>query len=138
MVLEKFGTDLSGKVFAIWGLAFKAGTDDMRESSAITIINKLIEKGAKIQAHDPEAMKMAATPEYFGSNPVIKYFDDKYEVLNGADGLLIITEWKDFRSVDFGEILKRLKQPVIFDGRLLYEPDKMQELGFDYKSIGRK
>ena len=137
MVLEKFGQDLKGKIFSVWGLAFKAGTDDMRESSALTIINKLIEKGAKIQAHDPEAMKMAKLPEYFGDNPVISYFEDKYETLNGADGLLIITEWKDFRTPDFGEIKKRLKQPVVFDGRLLYEPKKMQELGFQYYSIGR-
>jgi len=100
MVLEKIGEDLKGKTFSVWGLAFKAGTDDMRESSSITIINKLIEKGAKIQAHDPEAMKMAKTPEYFGDNPSITYFEDKYEVLDGTDGLLIITEWKEFRTPD--------------------------------------
>lgn len=137
MILEYFGEDLRGKVFSVWGLAFKAGTDDMRESSAIIIINKLIEKGAKIQAHDPEAMKMAKTPEYFGDNPNITYFENKYDALSGADGLLIITEWKEFRTPDFSEIKKRLKKPLIFDGRLLYDAKKMSEIGFEYYSIGR-
>jgi UDPglucose 6-dehydrogenase len=138
MVVKKFGENLGGKNFSVWGLAFKAETDDMRESPAITIINELTKRGAKIQAHDPEAMKMAKTPEYFGDNPAITYFEDKYEALNGTDGLLIVTEWKEFRSADFGEMLKRLKTPVIFDGRLLYDPGKMKELGFEYRSIGRK
>lgn len=138
MVLEHFGEDLSDKTFSVWGLAFKAGTDDMRESSALTILNKLIGKGAKIQAHDPEAMNTAKRPEYFGGNPSISYFENKYEALDGTDGLLIITEWKEFRTPDFSEMQKRLKQPLIFDGRLLYDPKKMRELGFEYKSIGRR
>jgi len=137
MVAVHSGSDLSGKNFAVWGLAFKAGTDDMRESSAIEIITDLIEKGAKIQAHDPEAMVMAKLPEYFGDNESIKYFENKYEALDDADGLLIITEWKEFRTPDFAEIKKRLKQALIFDGRLMYDPKKMKELGFEYKSIGR-
>lgn len=137
MVVDKLGQDLSGKVFGVWGLAFKSGTDDMRESSAITILNELIAKGAKIQAHDPESMKMAATPEYFGDNPSIEYFENKYEALKDADAMLVITEWKEFRTPDFEEIKKLLKTPMIFDGRLLYEPRKMKELGFDYNSIGR-
>lgn len=137
MVIDELGEDLKGKIFAVWGLAFKAGTDDMRESSAITIINELISKGAKIQAHDPEAMVMAQTPEYFGDNPVIEYFENKRDALDGADALLIITEWKEFRTPDFEEMKKRLKNPLIFDGRLLYEPKKMKEMGFNYRSIGR-
>ncbi len=137
MVVDKLGQDLSGKVFGVWGLAFKAGTDDMRESSAITILNELIARGAKIQAHDPESMKMAATPEYFGANPSITYFENKYEALRDTDAMLIITEWKEFRTPDFTEIKKLLKTPLIFDGRLLYEPKKMQEFDFDYNSIGR-
>lgn len=137
MVMEKLGQDLTGKTFGVWGLAFKAGTDDMRESPAITILNELIAKGAKIQAHDPEAMKMAATPEYFGDNPSITYFENKYEALKDADAMLVITEWKEFRTPDFEQIKKLLKTPLIFDGRLLYEPKKMQALGFDYNSIGR-
>jgi UDPglucose 6-dehydrogenase len=137
MVLEHFDGNLKDKVFSVWGLAFKAGTDDMRESSALTIVKKLIDKGAKIRAHDPEAMQTAKWPEYFGDNPAISYFEDKYEALEGTDGMLIITEWKEFRTPDFSEMKKRLKQALIFDGRLLYEPKKMQELGFVYKSIGR-
>jgi len=137
MVIKKLGKNLSGKTFAVWGLAFKAGTDDMRESSSVTIIKKLLQKGAKIQAHDPEAMKMARTPEYFGDHPKITYFEDKYEALNNADALLIITEWKEFRTPDFEEIKKYLKNPIIFDGRLLYEPERMKELGIKYYSIGR-
>lgn len=137
MVIDKFGEDLKGKVFSVWGLAFKAGTDDMRESAAITIINDLIARGAKIQAHDPEAMNMAKTPQYFGDNENITYFESKYDAVDQADALLIVTEWKEFRSVDFDEIKKRLKQPVVFDGRLLYDPKKMKEQGFEYHSIGR-
>ena len=137
MVVDELGEDLKGKKFAVWGLAFKAGTDDMRESSAITIINELISKGAKIQAHDPEAMIMAQTPEYFGDNPEIAYFENKRDALDGADALLIATEWKEFRTPDFEEMKKRLKNPLIFDGRLLYEPKKMKEMGFEYRSIGR-
>jgi len=137
MVIDEFGEDLSGKTFAVWGLAFKAGTDDMRESSAVTIIKKLIARGAKVQAHDPEAMKVAQTEEYFGKNPDISYFENKREALDGAEALLIITEWKEFRTPDFEEIKKRLKSALIFDGRLLYEPKKMKELGIKYRSIGR-
>ncbi len=137
MVVDKFGEDLHGKIFGAWGLAFKAGTDDMRESPALTILSELIKRGAKIQAHDPEAMKMAKTPEYFGDNSSLTYFENKYEALAGADAMLIITEWKEFRTPDFEQIKKLLKAPLIFDGRLLYEPKKMKRLGFEYKSIGR-
>ena len=137
MVIDKFGEDLKGKTFAVWGLAFKAGTDDMRESSALTIINELIKHGAKIQAYDPEAMHMAKWEEYFGKNSNITYFEDKYSVLKDCDALLVVTEWKDFRAPDFEEIKKLLHHPVIFDGRLLYDPKKLKELGFEYKSIGR-
>ena len=137
MVVSEMGEYLSGKKFAVWGLAFKAGTDDMRESSALTIINELVKRGAKIQAHDPEAMQMAQREEYFGENPNISYFENKYEALKDADALLVVTEWKEFRTPDFEQIKKLLKKPVIFDGRLMYEPKKMKEMGFAYKSIGR-
>jgi UDPglucose 6-dehydrogenase len=137
MVIDEFGENLNGKTFGVWGLAFKAGTDDMRESSALTIINELVKRGASIQAHDPEAMKMAKTEEYFGNNDSISYFENKYEALKGADAMLIITEWKEFRTPDFDEIKKLLKSPVVFDGRLLYETRRMQDLGFKYFSIGR-
>jgi UDPglucose 6-dehydrogenase len=137
MVIANLGKDLSGKTFGVWGLAFKAGTDDMRESSALTILSELIRRGAKIQAHDPEAMDMAQREDYFGENPNITYFENKYEALKDADAMLIITEWKEFRTPDFEEIKKLLKTPIIFDGRLLYEPKKMKEFGFEYNSIGR-
>jgi UDPglucose 6-dehydrogenase len=137
MVIDKYGQDLSGKIFSVWGLAFKAGTDDMRESSSLTIINELVKRGAKIQAHDPEAMKMAKREEYFGENSSISYFENKYEALKDADALLIVTEWKEFRTPDFLEIKKLLKFPVIFDGRLLYEPKKMKGFEIEYYSIGR-
>lgn len=137
MVVDKLGEDLSGKTFAIWGLAFKAGTDDMREASSITMINELIKRGAKISAHDPEAMQMAQRVEYFGKNPSIAYFEDKYEALKDADALAIITEWKEFRTPDFEQMKSLLKFPNIFDGRLMYEPKKMKEMGFEYYSIGR-
>jgi UDPglucose 6-dehydrogenase len=137
MVISELGEDLQGKILAVWGLAFKAGTDDMRESSALTIINELVKRGAKIQAYDPEAMPMAKRAEYFGDNPSISYFEDKYEALKGAEALLLITEWKEFRMPDFSDIKKLLVRPLVFDGRLLWEPKKMKELGFEYKSIGR-
>lgn len=137
MVTDEFGDDLTGKTFGVWGLAFKAGTDDMRESPAITLVNDLVGRGAIVRAHDPEAMRMAATPDYFGDNPSISYFEDKYEALSGADAMVVVTEWKEFRTPDFDQIRKALKQPLIFDGRLLYEPRKMKALGFEYHSIGR-
>lgn len=137
MVTERFGDDLSGKVFGVWGLAFKAGTDDMRESPAIEVVNTLVGKGATVRAHDPEAMHMAKTTAYFGDNPSISYFDDKYGALEGADAMLVVTEWKEFRTPDFDRIRDALREPVVFDGRLLYEPKRMAALGFEYHSIGR-
>lgn len=137
MIVDAIGGDLKEKTFAVWGLAFKAGTDDMRESSSITILQELIKRGAKINAHDPEAMQTAQREEYFGKNPNITYFENKNEALDGADALVIITEWKEFRTPDFEEIKSKLRSPIIFDGRLMYEPKKMKELGFEYHSIGR-
>ncbi|NTW30519.1 MAG: UDP-glucose/GDP-mannose dehydrogenase family protein [Candidatus Moranbacteria bacterium] len=137
MVTKRLGDDLSGKMFGVWGLAFKAGTDDMRESPAIALVNDLVSRGATIRAHDPEAMRMARTPEYFGENPSISYFEDKYEALEGTEAMIVITEWKEFRTPDFDRIRTALRSPIIFDGRLLYEPKKMIALGFEYHSIGR-
>ncbi len=134
---QYFNQSLKEKVLAVWGLAFKAGTDDMRESSALTVVQDLIEAGAKIQVYDPEAMKTAQLPEYFGDNPAIKYCNNKYEALEKAETLLIVTEWKEFRTPDFEEMKKRLRHPVVVDGRLLYNPDKMKNRGFVYYSVGR-
>ena len=137
MAVGYFGDEIAEKTLAVWGLAFKANTDDMRESPALTIINDLIAKGAKIQAYDPEAMGTAKWPVYFGENPSISYFENQYDVLKGADALLVITEWDDFKSADFEQVKNLLKTPLIFDGRLLYDPKKMKEIGFTYRSIGR-
>ncbi len=118
-IIKRFGNDLTGYTFTVWGLSFKAGTDDMREAPSIIIINKLIELGAKIKAYDPKAMDIAKK-YYFKDNPNIKFYDNKYEAVNNANAILLVTEWKDFRSPDFDEIIKRIKNKIIFDGRNQY------------------
>jgi len=133
-VIRRFGADLSGHVFAIWGLAFKPRTDDMREAPALTVIEALLEAGAQVQAFDPEAMMEAK--KYFGER--IRYAPRNYEALDGASALLILTEWNEFRRPDFPRIKSLLKQPVIFDGRNIYDPADLRKYGFDYISIGRK
>lgn len=134
-VKQRFGENLSGRVFAVWGLAFKPDTDDMRESAAITIINGLTELGAVVQAYDPKAMEEAKLC-YLKENDHIVYCESKYDALKGADALILITEWKEFRSPDFYEIKERLKTPVIFDGRNQYDPKNVGKYGFDYYQIG--
>ena len=127
-----FGS-LKGRTIAIWGLAFKPKTDDMREAPAIPIIEALVEKGAKVQAHDPEAMTTAKS--LFKSG--VTYMARNYDALKGADALAILTEWQEFREPDFARMKKLLKNPVIFDGRNIYPPEQMKALGFSYYSIGR-
>lgn len=134
-VVKRFGEDLKGKTFALWGLAFKPETDDMREAPAITIVKELVKRGAKIQAYDPQATEQAQG-FYLKDVKEIEYFDSKYSPLKDADALLLVTEWKEFRSPDFEEIRKRLTNPVIFDGRNQYNPEKMDELGFENYQIG--
>ena len=124
---------MKGKTIAVWGLAFKPKTDDMREAPAVPIIEALLAKGAKIHAYDPEAMKVAKT--IFGSR--ITYFPKNYDALKGADALAIVTEWQEFREPDFARIKKLMRAPVIFDGRNIYQRDQMKTLGFTYFSIGR-
>ena len=136
-IVKKYGTDLTGKVFAVWGLAFKPGTDDMREAPAIYIIKELVKRGAKIQAYDPKAMD-EAQHYYLKDVPNVSYFNSKYETLKGADAMILLTEWKEFRSPDFDELKKQLKNPIIFDGRNQYNNQMMQELGFEYFQIGKK
>lgn len=130
---EHFG-DLSGKSIAIWGLAFKPYTDDIREAPSLYNIDELLKVGAKVRAYDPEAAENIR--KIYGDK--IELFDDEYEALKGADTLLIITEWPVFRQPDFERMAKNLKQKVIFDGRNLYPTHQMEELGFTYFSIGRK
>lgn len=133
-IMDFYGGDLKGKRFALWGLAFKPDTDDIREAPALYIIDKLLEAGATISAFDPEAMENVKT--LLGDK--IDFASDQYEVLDGADALIIATEWSVFRSPDMQEIDQRLNEKVIFDGRNLYDLDQMSNLGFYYNSIGRK
>ncbi len=134
-VVDRFGEDLSGKTFAVWGLAFKPETDDMREASSITIINELTKRGAKIKAYDPKA-EHEARNFYLKGNENVEYVDSKYDALTDADAMLLITEWKEFRSPDFDEMKLRLKNPIIFDGRNQYKQSTMQKRGFEYYQIG--
>ncbi len=136
-VKQRFGEDLSGKVIAVWGLAFKPDTDDMRESAAITIIQMLTGLGASVQAYDPKAMEEAKLC-YLKGNDHVVYCESKYDALKGADALMLITEWKEFRSPDFYEIRERLKTPVIFDGRNQYNRRSVEKYGFEYYQIGVK
>ncbi|CAM1352067.1 UDP-glucose dehydrogenase family protein [Tenacibaculum ascidiaceicola] len=135
-IINKFGEDLSGKTFGLWGLAFKPGTDDMREAPAIYVVKELVKRGAKVQAYDPKAMEEA---QHFYLKDVenINYKNTKYEVLDNADALILLTEWKEFRSPDFSEIEKQLKAPVIFDGRNQYTTYGLEEKGFEYYQIGK-
>lgn len=133
-ILDYFNGDLKGKRIAIWGLAFKPDTDDIREAPSLYMIDKLIEKGATIKAYDPEAM--SNVQQLIGNK--IEYAIDPYEALDHADALVICTEWSVFRTPDFDDVKNRLNSNVVFDGRNLYSLDKMKDLGFYYKSIGRK
>ena len=133
-VIKKYGKDLKGRTFAIWGLAFKPETDDMREAPAIYIIKKLIAQGAQIRAYDPKATHEAKN--FYLKDYAIEYVESKYEALNGADALLLLTEWKEFRSPNFEEIGKLLKDKVIFDGRNQYNAFNLPSMGFEYIQIG--
>jgi UDPglucose 6-dehydrogenase len=132
-ILNHFKGNLKGKTFALWGLSFKPRTDDMREAPAVDIIERLLEKGASVRAYDPQAMEVAKRT--FGKRIVLCPTD--YEALKGADALILITEWNEFREPDFDKIKELLKQPLVFDGRNIYSPDTMRECGFKYYSIGR-
>ncbi|MCI8274518.1 MAG: UDP-glucose/GDP-mannose dehydrogenase family protein [Lachnospiraceae bacterium] len=134
-IVKKFGKNLQGKRFAVWGLAFKPDTDDMRESAAIAIINELTGLGAEVAAYDPKAIEEAKTC-YLKENEKISYVESKYEALKGADALILVTEWKEFRQPDFGEIAKLLRQPVIFDGRNQYDKKRLAKHGIEYYQIG--
>jgi len=136
-VINYFGEDLSDKTFAVWGLSFKPETDDMREASSLVIIDALTSRGAKIVAYDPKARK-EAEEYYLKDNSNISYVESKYEALKGADGVILITEWQEFRSPDFDEMKKLLKTPLFFDGRNQFDKERMKKLGFEYFQIGVK
>ena len=131
---KRFGNDLKNKTIAVWGLSFKPNTDDMREAPSIVLIENLLAEGAKIKAYDPEATQEAR--KIFKDK--IVYADKTYEALEGADALVIVTEWNEFRRPNFERMKTAMKSHIIFDGRNLFEPSKMAELGFEYEGIGRK
>ncbi|MDB9886833.1 UDP-glucose/GDP-mannose dehydrogenase family protein [Polaribacter sp.] len=136
-IIKRFGNDLSGFTFGVWGLAFKPGTDDMREAPAIFVIKELVRLGAQINAYDPKAMIEAKNCYLKGINQV-SYFDSKYGVLKNADAMILLTEWKEFRAPDFIEIKRNLKLPIIFDGRNQYNSLRPEQKGFEYYQIGKK
>jgi UDPglucose 6-dehydrogenase len=135
-IVAKFGEDLSGRRFALWGLAFKPNTDDMREAPSRVIINELFRRGATVTAYDPVAM--TETKRIFGDEPRLAYAEKPMDALEGADAVVIVTEWKEFRSPDFERMKTALKQPVVFDGRNLYEPPLVRSFGIEYSAIGRR
>lgn len=134
-VVARFGNDLTGRRFAIWGLAFKPNTDDMREAPSLVIIDELTQRGATVSAYDPVSMPEAA--RVLGPRDDVQLVDRAQSALQGADALLIVTEWKEFRTPDFDGIKDLLKAPVVFDGRNLYDPKLMKALGIEYSGIGR-
>jgi UDPglucose 6-dehydrogenase len=135
-IIERFGADLSGMTFALWGLAFKPNTDDMREAPSLVLIEALLQRGAKIRAYDPVAIHEAQ--RILGDDKRIAFAKSPVDALAGADALAIVTEWKEFRSPDFDTIKTTLKHPVIFDGRNLYDPQHPRKAGLEYFAIGRK
>ena len=135
-IVKRFGEDLSGKTFGLWGLAFKPGTDDMREAPAIYVVKELVKRGARIQAYDPKAMAEAQEC-YLKDVENIFYVNSKYDVLKEADALVLLTEWKEFRSPDFEEIKTQLKSPIVFDGRNQYNAFDLETKGFKYYQIGK-
>ncbi len=133
-VEKHFGPDLSGRTVAVWGLAFKPGTDDMRESPAIVLIEGLLARGAVVQAHDPAALPKARA--LFGNR--VQYFERDYDALKGADALVVMTDWLEYRRPNFQRIKDLMRTPVVFDARNLYEASRMRELKFVYFPLGRE
>ena len=133
-ILQRFGADLSGKTFAVWGLTFKPKTNDMRMSPAITIINALLELGAKVQAYDPKGFEQAKL--IWGDK--IVYAANSYDALNKADCLLLLTEWNEFRRPDFDKIKELMNTPIIFDGRNQYDGERLIQRGFEYYCVGKR
>ena len=127
-IKRMFGENLAGKTFALWGLAFKPKTDDMREAPAVVIINALIEAGARVRAYDPAAMEEAR--RIFGDRDGLSFGQDQYSILEGADALILVTEWHQFRYPDLEQVNQALSNPVLFDGRNLLNDKRMYELGF--------
>ena len=134
-LVARYGEDLSGRKFALWGLSFKPNTDDMREAPSLTVIAELTRRGASVRAYDPVAMHEAG--RVLAGQPGVSFATDMYDALDGADALLIATEWKVFRAPDFDRVKALLKTPLIVDGRNLYTPADVRAQGFEYSGIGR-
>ncbi len=138
-IVARFGRDLGSRTFAVWGLSFKPDTDDVREASSLTTLELLLEAGAKVRAYDPiavENVRKLVRPAWVESHQ-LSFCDEPYEALDGADAMLLVTEWKEFRNPDFELIRRKLKTPIIFDGRNQYDPGDLAGLGFEYYGIGR-
>ena len=129
---DHFDGVLAGRAFAVWGLSFKPRTDDVREAPAVAIVRSLLASGAAVTGYDP-----AASATFRRAVPGVRIADDMYEALDGADALILCTEWSEFRNPDLEQVRRRLSAPVVFDGRNLWSPDRMRERGFTYRSIGR-
>ena len=130
---QKFGKDLSGKTFAVWGLSFKPGTDDMREAPSINLIDYIIENGGKVNAYDPKAIEQA---KFYLKNIEINYCEDKYSALTDVDAVILVTEWKEFRSPDFIKMSNLMKEKVLIDGRNQFSKEHINKYGFEYLQIG--
>lgn len=137
-VMKRFGRDLTGKIFCLWGLAFKPGTDDMREASALVLMEAMIDAGAKVRAYDPVAMEQAQKEIPVTWQDRVTLVSDQYQALENADACLLVTEWKTFRQPDFKKMKGLMKEPIIFDGRNQYDPEEVAEAGFEYHGIGRE
>ncbi|WP_225071746.1 UDP-glucose/GDP-mannose dehydrogenase family protein [Desulfuromonas sp. CSMB_57] len=139
-IVRRFGHDLSGLTFGLWGLAFKPGTDDLREAPAVTLLHELIGAGAKVRAYDPVAMDAARRqlPQMWFEQGDLTLAGHQYDALQGVDALVLVTEWKPFRTPDFHAMHKIMRQPIIFDGRNQYEPVQVKQSGFEYQGIGRR
>ena len=138
-IVARYGENLKGRAFAVWGLAFKPDTDDIREASSLTTIELLLKAGAKVRAFDPIAMdnvRKTISAEWI-ENRQLTFANDQYEALDGADAVLLVTEWKQFRNPDFDLMKRKLREPVVFDGRNQYQPQELSDLGFEYYGIGR-
>jgi UDPglucose 6-dehydrogenase len=135
-IMARLGNDLHGTVIAVWGLAFKANTDDMREAPSRAIIGGLVQHGARVVAYDPVAMEEAKRA--FGPVEVLTYAASPLEAVTGADALVVVTEWQEFRSPDFGELKRLLRKPLLFDGRNLFDPARVRDAGLEYFGIGRR
>jgi len=134
-ITQRFGPDLANKTFAVWGLAFKANTDDMREASSQTLVRGLLDRGASVMAYDPVAMEEAR--RVFGTLARLGYAASPMDAVTGADAVIVVTEWQEFRSPDFGELKRALRQPLLFDGRNLFDPREVRAAGLEYFGIGR-